>query len=118
VRAAAIVVVAVAALAGCSQVGRAEDPSAVKVESRASRSQMTFIEVEHNPKRGYLIDPLTRSCTLVYELYAATPSAVAVPVDCAVLASTDPQAAVHITWTAAPARWITPAEPPPAPPAP
>jgi hypothetical protein len=94
-------------------VGACAAPASVTDYKLAPRHKsMTFIAVEYNPQRGYLIDPVTRSCTLIYELYANVASAVAIPVDCAVLAANNAYAADRITWIAPPA---APAEPAPAP---
>ena len=105
-------------LAGVCAMGCAAPSTYATADYKVSPGDkaMTFIPVEDNPKRGYLIDPATETCTLVYELYANVASAVAVPVDCAKLARHNAHAADRITWlapAAAPAGPTPAPEPPP-----
>jgi hypothetical protein len=88
------------------------------VAPSAGPGEAVFLEAP-SPHRGqsfttYLIDPLSRTCTLVaypHGWNSDQSSIIAVPIDCATLAANYPDAAAIIFW-------VTPAAVPPAPNAP
>lgn len=67
----------------------------------------TYLKVSN--QAGYVIDPISRSCTLVFLLYASSvPNTVSSLVDCATVAANFRDAQAFITW-------LRPAAPPAAP---
>jgi len=71
------------ALAGCAHVDRTD---------ANLKNQKEFGVIIMGPSIGYLVDPRTESCLLVYGGTAAT------QVDCSKLKKSVPEAAKYITW--------------------
>jgi hypothetical protein len=92
-----LLVAALASFAACAPIG---SNTRVTGETLSVPSAQTFIPLDDRfNDRGYLIDGLSQTCTLLYQPeHIGQQPMVAIPVDCAILAANSKPLAAVITW--------------------